>query len=120
MVLVDTSVWVDHLRACNTVLEDLLNADRVATHPLVVGELACGNLQDRTTILRLLQSLPTAPVTLHREVLAFIETEALYGAGLGYIDINLLASALLGAIPLWTKDKRLHRAAAERGIAWTG
>lgn len=111
MVLVDTSVWVSHLREMNVDLADLLNAGKVACHPFIVGELACGNLNNRTTILSLLEALPMAAAVEHEEVLAFIEGHGLMGKGLGYVDVQLLASAVLSRHPIWTLDRKLEQAA---------
>ncbi len=118
MILVDTSVWVEHLRHGSERLASLLNEGVVLCHPHVIGELACGNLQNRAEILRLLQSLPQAPVVGHEEVLHFVEIRGLIGIGLGYIDVHLLASAVLGMAPLWTLDQRLNRAAQKLGAAY--
>lgn len=113
MVLVDTSVWVSHLRESNNALVKLLNEAEVACHPFIIGELACGNLKNRTAIISLLEALPTAREVRHEEVLAFIEAHQVMGKGLGYIDVHLLASALLTDLTLWTLDRRLNQAAAE-------
>ena len=115
-VLVDTSVWIDHLRRHNRKLADLLEQGLVAIHPYVVGELACGNLRNREEILRLLQALPLAPVARHEEALQFVANEKLHGRGLGWIDIHLLASARLQNVPLWSLDKALAGAATALGI----
>ena len=117
MVLVDTSVWVDHLRAGIPLLSDLLSAGDVATHPSVVGELACGNLTNRTEIMTLLAALPQAKLATHEEAMSLIEIHRLHGHGLGRIDVNLLASAMLSRMPLWTRDRKLHSAAKSLGIA---
>ena len=111
MVLVDTSVWVSHFRETQIDLVRLLNDGEVACHPFIAGELACGNLRNRTIILSLLEALPMAATVEHGEVLAFIESHKLMEKGLGYIDIHLLASAVLSQLPLWTLDKRLEQAA---------
>ena len=111
MVLVDTSVWVSHLRETHAGLVDLLNDGEVACHPFVAGELACGNLQNRTIILALLEALPMGFPVEHKEVLAFIEGRSLMGKGLGYIDVHLLASAVLTGLPIWTFDKKLAQVA---------
>jgi predicted nucleic acid-binding protein len=111
MVLVDTSVWVSHLRETHAGLVDLLNDGEVACHPFVVGELACGNIKNRTTILSLLEALPMALLVEHEEVLAFIENHDLMGKGFGYIDVHLLASAVLTGLSLWTLDKKLEKVA---------
>ena len=111
MLLVDTSVWVSHFRERNAGLVNLLNNGEVICHPFVIGELACGNLQNRKQILLLLQSLPMSIKAEHEEVLGFIERNQLMGKGLGYVDIHLIASALLTGIPIWTHDKKLAQAA---------
>jgi predicted nucleic acid-binding protein len=111
MVLVDTSVWIEHLRYGTVGLETVLNEGKAACHPFIIGELACGNLGNRTEILTLLKSLPVAAVANDDEVLKFIDSRELMGKGLGYIDIHLLMSALLSGIHLWTFDKRLHELA---------
>ena len=111
MVLVDTSVWVSHLRDGNAELANLLNDGGVLCHPLIVGELACGNLKDRAVILSLLQLLPISIEAEHEEVLLFIENNRLMGKGMGYVDVHLIASAALAGIPLWTLDKKLAQAA---------
>jgi predicted nucleic acid-binding protein len=118
MILVDTSVWVDHLRAGDAALEGLLNHGQVLMHPLVLGELACGNLRDRGEVLRLLQNLPQATVASDPEVLFFIESNALMGRGIGYVDAHLLAAvALGGSTRLWTRDKRLRSVAEALKLA---
>jgi predicted nucleic acid-binding protein len=106
-MLVDTSVWVDHLRRRNATLVALLEEAQVWTHAFVIGELACGNLAQRDKMLSALTTLPQAPVASHDEVLAFLETHLLMGRGLGWVDIHLLASAKLGRLRFWTLDKRL-------------
>ncbi|MFZ2198571.1 MAG: type II toxin-antitoxin system VapC family toxin [Thermodesulfovibrionales bacterium] len=108
MVLVDTSVWVAHLREGKIGLEALLNYGLAVCHPFIIGELACGNLKNRAAILSLLQTLPATAQAEHEEVLLFIEKNHLMGKGLGCIDMHLLASAVLNNIPLWTLDKRLN------------
>jgi len=110
-MLVDTSVWVDHLRRGNPQLRDLLNRGEVQCHPFIVGELACGSLHRRDEMLSLLQNLPQAPVCSHNEVLLFIEQRRLMGRGIGWIDAHLLASALLARSHLWTHDRRLSEIA---------
>ncbi len=119
MILVDTSVWIDHLRKGAPALAAALEESRVLLHPFVLGELACGNLKNRGEVLRLLSDLPTAPTVTDLEALGFIERRALMGRGIGYIDIHLLASATLaGTARLWTRDKRLAAVAAELGLAF--
>jgi predicted nucleic acid-binding protein len=121
LILVDTSVWIDHLHRGDPVLIDLLNRGQVLGHPFVLGEIATGSLRQRDVVLGALRSLPRAVMAHDPEVLAFIERETLYGSGLGYIDIHLLASTRLTAEALlWTHDKRLLAVAARLLIAaWT-
>jgi predicted nucleic acid-binding protein len=118
MVLVDTSVWVEHFRRGLPELAGLLNAGAVLCHPFITGELACGHLKNRREVLALLQTLCTGPVAAHEEVLHFIESHRLMGLGLGYIDVHLLASARLVGIPLWTLDHALNRAASRLNMAY--
>lgn len=115
MVLVDTSVWVAHFRAGNIGLEGLLNDGHVVCHPFIVGELACGNLRNRSEILSLLQTLPMAVLVEHEEVMQFIEDHVLMGKGLGYIDMHLIASAMLTGVPIWTLDKKLNEVSSKLG-----
>ena len=117
MVLVDTSVWIDHLRRANGRLTELLNDSKVLMHPFVVGELALGMLRQRSEVLALLGTMPRAPVASDAEVLQFIERRGLVGQGLGLVDVHLLASAVLGGIALWSHDKRLNVVAAALRIA---
>lgn len=108
MILVDSSVWIDHLQAGEPVLVKLLHTGRVMAHPFIVGELACGNLKNRKAVLSLLQDLPAAPVASSEEVLYFIERHNLMGKGMGYVDAHLLSGiSLAGNVRLWTRDKRL-------------
>jgi predicted nucleic acid-binding protein len=118
MVLVDTSVWVDHFRRGLPQLAEQLDAGAVVCHPFVMGELACGNLKNRREILELLGTLCTCPVAGHEEVLHFIESNHLMGLGLGYLDVHLLASARLSGLPLWALDRTLQTAAAHLEVAW--
>lgn len=119
MILVDTSVWVDHLRRGDARLVDLLERAKVLMHPFVVGEMACGSLDDRSSVLGLLQDLPAAAVAEGEEVLGFIERHVLHGKGIGYVDVHLLASvALTDGARLWTRDKRLRVAAEALGCAF--
>lgn len=118
MILVDTSVWIDHLRASNATLVDLLESAEVATHPLVIGELAVGSIRRRADFLDLLGQLPSMPVANSAEVLTFIDARTLYGQGLGIVDVHLLASAtLLPGSTIWTRDSRLLSAATALGLA---
>jgi len=119
MILVDTSVWVDHLRDGTPALAAALEQGRVLTHPFVLGELACGNLKNRGEVLQLLGELPAAPMATDPEALDFIERRALMGRGIGYVDVHLLASvALAGTAQLWTQDKRLAAVAADLELAY--
>jgi predicted nucleic acid-binding protein len=118
MILVDTSVWIDHLRKGNNRLNSLLSNAAVLIHPFVIGELACGNLNKRHRILTLLGDLPASRVADDREVLFFIEHNDLMGRGIGYIDAHLLASvSLSGAARIWTIDRKLNEVAAQLGMA---
>ena len=109
MILVDTSVWGDHLRSGDDTLVQQLNSSNVLMHPFVLGELACGNLSNRKEILTLLKDLPKSSVATDNEVLFFIEQHKLMGRGIGYIDTHLLAAvALNSSARLWTRDKRLR------------
>ena len=116
-MLVDTSVWIDHLHHGEAELTAARGAGQVYVHPFVVGELACGNLRSRAEVLGLLQALPQIPVATDKEVLFFMDTHALMGRGIGYVDVHLLAAARLGAHVLWTRDKRLHAIATDLGLA---
>ena len=119
MILVDTSVWVDHLRRGDPGLVDLLERSIVIVHPFVVGEIACGSLHNREAILELLQDLPAAAVAEGDEVLRFIESHVLHGKGIGYVDVHLLASvALTEGARLWTRDKKLRLVAQMLGCAY--
>ncbi|MGH6610417.1 MAG: type II toxin-antitoxin system VapC family toxin [Burkholderiaceae bacterium] len=119
MILVDTSVWIDHLREGVPALIDALEQTLVLQHPFVIGEIACGNLHNRREVLRLMQSLPAAPVATQSEALAFIERRSLMGRGIGFVDVHLLASVTLsGTTKLWTRDKRLAKVAGKLKLAY--
>ena len=119
MILVDTSVWVDHLRRGDVKLAELLERGLVIVHPFVIGEIACGGLTNRTSVLELLHDLPMAVVADSDEVLGFVERYGLHGKGIGYVDVHLLASAALtDRAKLWTHDKRLKTAADDLGCAY--
>jgi predicted nucleic acid-binding protein len=113
MVLVDTSVWVAHFRQREPVLANLLHDGLVLSHPFVTGELACGNLRERSDILFSLATLPAATSASDTEVMRMIEDRRLWGRGLGWIDAHLLASTLLSHCRLFTFDKALRTAASE-------
>jgi predicted nucleic acid-binding protein len=118
VILVDTSVWISHLRATDERLAALLEARQVLGHPFVIGELALGNLQPRDVVLNDLQGLPRAIVAEHDHVLDFIGRRALFGRGIGYVDAHLLAAVRLTPdARLWTGDRRLQAVAAELGLA---
>ncbi len=116
MILVDTSVWVEHLRHGLPRLATLLQEGEVMIHPWVIGELACGNLRNRQQVLDLLQGLPAATVASDAEVLLLIERDRLMGRGIGYIDAHLLTSGRLSHCRLWTQDRRLAAVAQEQGL----
>jgi hypothetical protein len=118
MVLVDTSVWVAHFREGDSHLKELLERGRVACHPFVIGELACGSLHNRKEILSLMEALPPAVMATHDEVMKLVENHRLMGVGLGYIDVHLLASALLTPAQIWTNDMSLRSIASELNIAY--
>lgn len=121
MILVDSSVWIDHLRSDDRALAGLLEAGRVLAHPFVIGELALGGLRQRETILAALRGLPRAIVASDEEVLQFIDRQALFGLGIGYIDGHLLAATrLMPGASLWTRDKRLRAAADRLALAAVG
>ena len=118
MILVDTSIWVDHLRVGDERLAALLDGGEVLAHPFVIGELALGNLRQRNVFLSELLRLPQADVVSDEEVLGLIDREKLFGRGIGYIDAHLLAAARLTAdTRLWTRDRTLNMAAAQLGLA---
>ena len=120
MILVDTTIWIDHLRSGNATLARLLGNSAVLAHPWVTGELALGNLSRRDEVIRLLHGLPEAALAGDDEVLTLIEQEALYGAGIGYVHAHLLAATRLTPdTTLWTRDKRLSAVAARLGLAFS-
>jgi hypothetical protein len=117
MVLADTSVWVDHLRAADSRLQSAIADSALLIHPAVIGELACGTLPGRNDFLSYLQDLPSAAVADSEETLFVIESRKLWGKGIGWTDALLVASALLSGCELWTRDKRLHEVAIDLNIA---
>lgn len=120
MILVDTSIWVDHLRVGDEGLAAALDRGTVFTHPFVVGELACGRMRNRDEVLGLFRSLPVGPVATDVEALQFIDFHQLMGRGIGFIDVHLLAAtALAEGMRLWTRDRRLAEVAGELGMAYT-
>ena len=117
MILVDTSIWIDHLRSGDEHLAALLQQNQVLMHPMILGELACGSLQNRAQLLFLWMNLPQATVASHQETLYCLEQHKLMGRGIGYVDTNLLASVLLmPGTRFWTRDKRLATIAGELGM----
>jgi predicted nucleic acid-binding protein len=121
VILVDTSIWVDHFRIGDKALTELLTAGEVLVHAFVIGELALGRLPQRISTLTFLRALPEAAAADEHEALRFIERHALAGEGIGYIDVHLLAAArLTPGARLWTRDKRLLRVATRMGLASEG
>ena len=116
MILVDTSVWVDHFRVTDNRLTEMLLDGHVLCHSFVIGELACGHLRRRAEILTLLKDLPRLPAVLDDELMTFIDVHRLMGRGLGWIDVHLLAAAFVSRQGLWTKDRRLADAAKRLGV----
>ncbi len=109
MILVDTSVWVSHLRDGNEPLKKLLYQASVATHPFIVGELSCGSIKNRRSVIELLKNLPVVKLAEHDEVLELIEARRLFSSGIGWVDAHLLCSALISKIPFWTFDTKLRQ-----------
>ena len=118
MILVDTSVWINHLRKGENHLEKLLFDGEVICHTYIIGELACGNIKNREEIISLLQALPMASQIEFSEYLYFIDENQLAGKGIGFVDIHLLASAQLEQVQLWTVDKKLKNIATNIGLTY--
>ena len=118
MILVDTSIWVSHLRKGEPHLQELLVGEQVLCHPFILGELACGGLKNRKEIISLLKTLPSAIMAETDEILEFIEHQNLIGVGIGLVDVHLLASALLTKALLWSTDRNLRAAAARLNILY--
>ena len=118
MVLIDTSVWIDHFNRSDTLLQFLLNEFEVVTHPHILSELACGNIKNRNEIFNLLSNLPSISAISNEEYLTFVEKNKLYGLGFGFVDIHLLASSLIFHCTIYTKDKILLSAARLFKIAY--
>ena len=116
MILVDTSVWIDHFHHSDEGLKELLLSNQVCIHPFVLGELSCGNIRNRKEVLSLLRTLKSIDLVLDEEVFLLTEERKLFGKGLGFIDMHLLASAMIHHVPIWTRDKSLKRIAIELGI----
>ena len=117
MILVDSSVWIDHFRSADPKLCDLLEQGLAVAHPFVIGELALGHLRKRAEVLSLIRELPKAPQLSHEEVMRFVEVHGLAGTGVGWIDVHLLASARLAGGQLWTRDRALGTVAARLGLS---
>ena len=121
MILVDTTIWIDYLRSGHTRLAQALQLNEVSIHPFVIGELACGNLKERPTVLGLLAGLPSLRMLESHEVLFFIEHQKLMGRGMGHIDVHLLAATVIATdTKLWTRDLKLLNAAKALGVAFMG
>ncbi len=118
MILVDTSIWIDHLRSGNESLAALLQGELVCIHPWIIGELACGNLTNRTELLELLGALPRLTPASDDETLLFIEKRRLMGRSIDYVDMHLLAACIIHGARLWTRDRRLTQVAADLGLAY--
>ena len=116
-VLVDTSVWIKHLREGDQKLIRLLEQGSVSCHPFIIGEIACGGIKNRYEIISLLNDLPSTDIIDHSDIMEFIETRKIMSKGIGYIDVHLLGSALVSEIPLWTYDQALKKIAIELSIA---
>ena len=118
MILVDTSVWIDHINASDPMLTTLLAEERVLAHPYVIGEISLGSLHERDVVLGALLDLPRAPIATPEEIFYLIEREGLFNRGIGYVDTSLLASARLQpGITIWTRDKRLKKVADELDLS---
>jgi len=119
MILVDSSIWIDHFRTGNQHFSQLLSEREVCIHSWIIGELACGYLHPRKSVLATLNKLPQILCATESEVLHLIESQKLIGTGIGYLDMHLLASARLQEVKLWTRDRRLQKAAADFRIAYS-
>jgi predicted nucleic acid-binding protein len=117
-ILVDTSVWIKHLRESNKNLVRLLEQGVVACHPFIIGEIACGGIKNRNEIISLLNDLPSTDILDHYEIMEFIEHRKIMNKGIGYVDVHLLGSALVSETPLWTFDKALKKIANQLSIAY--
>ena len=117
MILVDTSVWADHLRSSDRDLSELLSSGEILTHRFVIEELACGHLPDRKDFLQMIHKVRQAPIASHQEILELIAIQKLCGTGLGSVDLHLIGSAMLAGAKIWSRDKALAREAAKLGIS---
>ncbi len=117
MILADTSIWIDHLRGGDAVMTEQLERGSIAMHPFVLGEIALGSLKSRAELLQLLEAMPRTLVASDAEVMHMVDERALFGRGLGWVDVHLLAATLLTpGLRLWTRDRRLHAVAEEIGL----
>ena len=119
LILVDTSVWIRHLREGDKDLSLLLDNGLVACHPFIIGELACGGMKNRDEIIILLNALPSAYLLEHDEIMEFIEVRKIMNQGIGYVDVHILGSAIVSETPLWTLDKSLRKVANKLSIECT-
>ena len=117
-ILVDTSVWIKHLREGDQNLIRLLEQELVACHPFIIGEIACGGIKNRFEIINLLNDLPSTDILDHSDIMEFIENRKIMNKGIGYIDVHLLGSALVSETPLWTLDKALREIANQLSIEY--
>ena len=118
MILLDSSVWIDHLRKAEPAVVSLLNDHEVLCHPFVIGEIACGSLAQRQLVVKTLSALPKVTIAEHEEVLSYIKSHQLFSLGLSFIDIHLLASCTLSATQIWTRDRRLNDAATSLSLSY--
>ena len=118
MVLVDTSIWIDHFNRKNDELEYLLVENQVVLHPYIIAEIACGNLRQRNLILSLLRAMPSVKILSMDEYFLFLEKNKLYGIGLGFVDVNIVGSSLLSNCQIYTRDKELNLAASKFNIKY--
>jgi predicted nucleic acid-binding protein len=117
-MLVDTSVWIDHFRRSDAALVAALDRGDVHCHEFVIGELACGTLPRRDEVLALIRTLPRVPVAVHEETMTLVAERRLWSRGLGWVDVSLLAAAVIAGVRLWTRDRRLHAVVRDLGLAW--
>lgn len=117
MILADTSIWIEHFRKNERQLANLLLENRVCIHPMIIGEIACGSLRQRGEVLPLLKLLPFIEVASYDEVMHFVDKRRVFGQGVGWIDVNLLASCLIAGVTIWTNDKSLRKVAQTLDLA---